>query len=230
MRHRTQGLPALVVLAMLASGAVAAAQAGGAEAVRYSAGVLPEMPAMVAGGGQVVLQVAVKPSGSVGTVTTLRDTPPYTELLRRAVAAWRFTPVVASDSPEGANVLVVGVFRPPTMYEPAPGEVPRDLAKAAADVPFPKTLAPPPLPPREWTGGVVLAELQVGPDGEVTDAAVVRTEPAAASGTSAAALEAVKSWRFRPAVRKGEPASSVVYAVLGFASPVVSGPESPTKP
>ena len=96
---------------------------------------------------------------------------------------------------------------------PAPQQVP-STAVAAIET-------PPPDYPLELAcddiGGKVVLELTVGPEGTVTG---VRTR--ASSGQpalDASALEAVRSWRFRPATRNGQPVEVQIAVPMTFNVP-----------
>ncbi len=196
---------------------------------RFESGDVFAQPPM-AGGGQVLLEVDVSESGEVSEVTVLRSTPPFTDLLRQAVDGWRFTAArEARGEPEAlaaveSKVLVAGFFRPPTLYNaPALGEPPKDVASPSTEVPFPETMAAPLYPPTAHLhlGQTVLVEVDVGEDGRVTAAKAVR----AAAGLDAAALDAARQWRFRPARREGAASRSVAYIVFGFREPVAASTE-----
>jgi TonB family protein len=62
----------------------------------------------------------------------------------------------------------------------------------------------------------VLVEVDVGEDGKVTSSKVIRSAP----GLDAAALDAARQWRFRPARRAGKTTLSVAYILFGFGEPV----------
>ncbi len=196
---------------------------------RFESGDVFAQPPM-AGGGQVLLELDVSASGEVAKVTVLRSTPPFTDLLRQAVDGWRFIGArEARGDPEGlvavdSKVLVAGFFRPPTLYNaPALGEPPKDVASPSTEVPFPETMAAPLYPPTAHLhlSETVLVEVNVGEDGKVTSSKVVR----GAAGLDAAALDAAKQWRFRPARREGTAGASVAYIVFGFREPVASTTE-----
>jgi len=199
------------------------------EPARFESGNFFIQPPMTAGGGEVLLELDVSASGAVGGVTVLRATPPFTDLLQQAAGGWRFAPArevqedpdvsVAVDS----KVLVVGFFRPPTLYNaPARGEVPKDVAPPSAETPFPTSMVAPIYPPTAYfhMSQTVGVEVEIGVKGEVTSSKVVR--PAETEDLSTAALEASKEWRFRPARRNGKAVPAVVYIVFGFRELVVS--------
>jgi len=62
--------------------------------------------------------------------------------------------------------------------------------------------------------GQVRLRVSVGPDGDVEEVRIVGS-----SGTNAldrAAVEAVRSWRYQPAIRGGQPASGQVEVAVDF--------------
>src|SRR5262249_26768928 len=72
---------------------------------RLRGGDLPSTPVQAVGPGQVYLELAVTSAGAVSAVKTLRATPPFTEPLAAAVAAWRFRPAeeeMSAPDPEGS--------------------------------------------------------------------------------------------------------------------------------
>lgn len=188
-------------------------------------GALPGAPSFAVGGGEVWLELAVSAGGEVGEVVTLRETPPYTEALRASVSRWSFAPAQDAGEAVASRVLVVGMFRPPTLVGPTIGELPRDVAAASAEVAVP-TLSPMPAYPMNALGdATVLVVATVGPDGRVS-AAQARggAEPFAAT-----AVDAVRGWQFKAASREGMPVSASVCVVVGFRSPVVAPPPAPPR-
>jgi len=201
------------------AGAVAAQ---GFEPARLSSGSLPDRPPpQVIGGGEVLLEVTVGADGAVAHVDALRDTPPFTELLRKAVSGWVFEPATEDARPRAWPVLVAGLFRPPVLLGPGPGSPPRDVGEPCREIPYPVDMVIPPYPATARGDGFVLVEVTVGTDGKVTDSRSV--EGGDAFGQ--AALDAARRWRFRPACRHDHPLSVAAYLVFGFRSPV-----TPPKP
>jgi protein TonB len=189
-------------------------------APRLVAGEVPAPPSpRTVGGGEVVLEAEVDSGGKVAGVKVLRDTPPFTAALSDAVAGWSF------ESGAAGYVLVAGLFAPPTLYGPAPGQPPRDVASPSEEVPYPSTRAPAPYPPGAVGSGSVLVEVEVDAAGTVASAKVVRSAP----GFDESALRAARAWRFRPARREGKPTASFVYLVFGFRAPVVPPPPPPPR-
>lgn len=72
-------------------------------------------------------------------------------------------------------------------------------------------------------GGQVVVRLTVGTDGRPGE--VVLVESSRQPALDAAALEAVKTWRFEPATRAGQPTTSKINVPVTF-TPPVEKPES----
>jgi protein TonB len=185
---------------------------------RLQSGDPPALPPQAAAGGQAILELAVGAGGSVTEVRVLRDGPPFTTALRDAVKNWTFAAV--EDAP--ARVLVAGVFRPPALFQVGPpaGEPSSDVAAASEDVPFPVQVASPAYPPKATGDGVVVLEAEVGVDGRLQRARVVRS----AGAFDAPAIEALTRWMFRPARSGGRPVDATAYVVFGFRQPVTAPP------
>ncbi len=111
------------------------------------------------------------------------------------------------------------VEAPAPMPVPAPDFPPAPAAPALPEVDQPiAVIRPPPRYPQEAlrrnVGGTVRVQVQVAADGSVD-----RLELASSSGDrylDRAALEAVRRWRFQPAVRNGQPVAASVIVPLEF--------------
>ena len=198
---------------------------------RLQGGAMPVIPVMAIAGGEVFLEVDVDRDGAVSGVRAFRSTPPFTESLTAAVQGWRFTPAQDAAVPEAGRpvdpatrramatkVLVVGVFRPPSVYEGATaGQPPMNTGAPSEGAPAP-TAGPamPSYPPQALFNGVVLLELSVQPDGHVSGAKVVR----GAAPVDALALESAASLAFRAPRVHGQAAAANVYVAVGFRQPI----------
>lgn len=184
----------------------------------------PMQPAMALGGGEVWLEVNVNGSGGIARITPLRSTPPFTDLMLDAVKSWRFSSATVTNAdgqprPVESNVLVAGVFRPPTLYNGATaGEQPRNVGAPSAEIPVPTRTATPVYPAQAMFEGVVVIEASIGADGNVKDARIVRS----GAGFDQVALDAARQWTFRPALRDGRPTPASAYLIFGFRQPVTS--------
>lgn len=197
---------------------------------RYTAGALPPVAPLAVGGGDVMLEVALGQDGRVGAIDVLRDTPPFTEALSTAVKTWTFQPAEdvvvpepgakpdpATKRPIASKVLVLGLFRPPALFQGTLGTTPKTLGRPSEASPAPSSDAVMPLhPPNAMFDGAVLVQLNVGVDGRVETATVVRSAP----GFDQPTLEALKSLSFRPSRVHGRPATANVYVVAAFRQPV----------
>lgn len=199
-------------------------------AARLQSGPPPQIPLMAVAGGEVVLEVAVGKDGSVSGVTTLRQTPPFTEAMQSAVRGWRFkaaedvaTPESgkpadpATRGPVASTVLVIGLFRPPGLFNVTLGEPPKTVAQPSEGAPaLQSMLTMPAYPAQALLDGVVLVELQLSSQGAVDKASVVRSSPP----FDQPALDAVKGLGFRAPRIAGRTAPSTVYAVVAFRQPI----------
>lgn len=198
---------------------------------RLQGGTLPIIPVMAIAGGEVFLEAEVTGDGGVSRVRALRSTPPFTDTMAAAVQSWRFAPAQDAAAPEAGKpvdpatrravptkVLVVGVFRPPSLFQGATlGEPPKTVGAPSDDAPA-VTAGPamPNFPPRAIASGVVLVEIAVAGDGHVTGAKVVR----GAAPFDALALEAAASIAIRPPRLYGQGAPANVYVAVGFRQPM----------
>src|SRR3954468_10496084 len=78
------------------------------EPARFSDGSIPQrVSPLAAGGGDVMLSVAVSATGAVSTIDILRSTPPYTDTVVEAVKTWRFSPALDDKrKPMDTHVLI----------------------------------------------------------------------------------------------------------------------------
>jgi TonB family protein len=186
-------------------------------------GAAPALPVLAVGGGQVLLELTVDSDGRVSEVKPLRTTPPFTEMVTQAVREWRFRPAEDARRPVASKVLVAGVFRPPALNMPTLGESPKEGAPASVETAFPLTTSVPAFPPQANRGGVVLIEARVDRGGRLADMNVLHSTPP----FDDAARSALADWVFRPARVGGADAPTLVYVVLGFATPVSNGVPAP---
>ncbi|HSB61999.1 MAG TPA: hypothetical protein VLI67_09780 [Vicinamibacteria bacterium] len=204
---------------------VAALGAPVVEPARLDRWSLGDRPPLAQGGGEVLIELAVSAAGAVTGARILRDTPPFTEMLRRASMAWTFTPATDGGQAVASRVLLAGLFRPPVLQNvPTIGEPPREAGEPSAEVAFPSRLVPPAYPPTAIGDALVLLEASVSPEGLVRETRVLRPAP----GFDGAADEAARQWRFRSARRGGAAAASRAYLVFGFRQPVT--PPQPAPP
>jgi TonB family protein len=191
---------------------------------RLREGRLPAQIPQALGGGEVVLELSIDSRGAVTQVERVRVTPPYADLVVNSAAEWRFEP--ATVMLEGrtiavaGSVLVVAVFRPASFYAgPAPGVAPQVLGASSPLVPRVESIVMPAYPPKGTGGGIVLVEIEMNSRAETSSYRIVRP----ASGFDAAALDAVRAWRFGAPRATDIPDPLFVYAVVGFRVPLAPG-------
>ncbi|MDN5781769.1 MAG: energy transducer TonB, partial [Luteimonas sp.] len=132
-------------------------------------------------------------------------------------------PQPASDDGTGQSARIVETT-PAPRPEPQPAAPSQPPAGAAAsdagraDTPPVPVSSPPPTYPRaalrRRESGTVLLRVHVGPDGMPQAVDLVR-----GSGSrylDRAASDAVRKWRFRPAMRAGQPVSGQVQVPISF--------------
>jgi len=212
---------------------VALAAQSGFVPARYRDGALPPIPIRAIGGGEAFLELTVSSSGVVSAVRTLRATPLFTEAMSHTVRGWQFHPAEGEIEPEPgqpvdpkprrpveSKVLVVGIFRPPTLNTPTLGEPPKDVASPSIETPFPLATVLPLYPPLARENGIVLVEVRVDAGGGVADAQVIRSAPP----FDEPARDAARRWTFRPARVQGTSVVGLAYIVFAFRQPITVTP------
>lgn len=180
-------------------------------------GPVPLEPFSGREGGFAVLEVHVSTAGTVVDAAELGGAVPIAKLMRDNLVDWRFEPARnESDEAVPSKVLVVVVNRAPALLGSIPPlpRAPRP-AEASSEIPFPERIAMPELPPQAIFPGAVLLEVEIGEDGEVASARVVRSS----GGFDGVALDTIESWKFAPATRNGTAVAGRGYVLFGFRPP-----------
>jgi len=192
------------------------------EPARFTGGAIPTVPVLMTAGADVIVSAAVSAAGGVTSVDVLRTTPPFTDAVVHAVQGWGFTPALDSDrKPMNTRVLVEAIARPPSLTTPTIGTPPKDIS-ADPRVPFPAQTQIPLYPVNAHVEGTVVVETRVDATGHVVGVTVVRSSPP----FDTPALDAARTWTFRPAQGPGAPASTYAYLIFVFRQPIV-GPTAP---
>jgi outer membrane biosynthesis protein TonB len=206
---------------LILSAAVGAAAEERSTSPRLRESRLPPQIPQALGGGEVVLELSIDSRGAVMQVERVRVTPPYIDLVVNSAAEWRFEP--ATVMLEGratavpASVLVVAVFRPASFYSgPAPGVASQVLGAPSPRVPRVESIFMPGYPPTATGDGIVLVEVEMSGRAEPRNYRIVGSR----SGFDAAALDAVRAWRFGAPQAADVPDRLFVYAVVGFRAPL----------
>ena len=204
----------------------------GFDPATFKVGPPPVLQFLALGGGEVRLELTIDAVGRVSNVKSLRSTAGFTQPLTDAVRSWQFKPATDAVSqggdadgrgPIASKVLVIGMFRPPTLWTPTLGEPVKDVGLPSGDAPQVVSTVMPGVPPMTWAGSanrsaaVVLAEITIDPAGRMKTRVVIPAGP----DQNAAALAAIQAWQLVPARVGGRTVASRVYAVFGFSPPVV---------
>jgi TonB family protein len=220
MKLRVAGV--LLVVGIASTVVASQGLPGGVTPASFRRGLMPALPAMALGGGEVVLELTVSNRGGVTAVRTLRSTAPYTDLVVDAVKSWDFTPAQepidrinrGPGRPVESKVTVAAIFRPPSLtLGTTLGEPSKSVAAPSGEAPVPLSTSTPPYPPNARDSGVVLTEVTVNGSGGVTEAVVRQSAPP----FDDAALKASREWRFQPR-RDGR--EQRAYLLFGFQIPV----------
>ena len=129
-----------------------------------------------------------------------------------------------ADEEAGSRTAEVPIAPPrpiaPPVPPPAPPPPPTPAVATDAPVPIPGQ-TPAPMYPRRalrrGDEGVVMVRVDVGPDGIPTSVGISRSSRS--RDLDRAALEAVRQWRFRPAMADGRPTVGTVVIPIEFSSP-----------
>jgi TonB family protein len=175
--------------------------------------------AMLAGvEGLLKLECVVNVDGTVGEIRVVRPLfPSLDEEAVRKVKRWRFRPGTKDGQPvavlvESEHAFTMGGKRRSVGRVYVPGEQGVTAPRVHREVKavYPASLGTPP------TAAPVAVEVIVRPDGTVASPKVAkRVAPALA----AAALEAVRQWRFSPGWKDGKPVSTRVTVEVSFGLP-----------
>jgi len=183
-------------------------------------------PATIVSGGSAVLTITI---GNINA-TPLPLTAPFTDAMVAAVRSWTFTPALdapvpaagaqpdpTEQRPMASTVLVLGVFRPPSLFPVTLGEPAKAVATPSGAAPaLASALEMPAYPVNALSDGVVLLELDVAAHGGVEGIGVVRSS----SPFDKAAIGAASALGFAPGKVHGRPAAARVYVVAAFRQPI----------
>lgn len=188
--------------------------------------VAPALPALPEAASEAPPMRAPAPKPAVRTATTRAPAPAPaapTPTLREPVS--RSAPLVAAETvptepgpvaasapvAEGVRAEAAAATGPRASAPAAPSVVPPSFGAAYLRNPAPRY---PPDARRDGAEGTVLLRVWVAPDGAATRVEIDRSSGHRA--LDAAALGAVRNWRFVPARRGDEPAEGVVVVPLVF--------------
>lgn len=198
--------------------------------------IYPEAAREAGVSGVVILEAMIEADGSVSNLKVLRSIPELDQAAINAVRQWRYTPTLLNGQPvrvvmtvtvnftlrargaqpdERAEAVRVDGLRNRVSGRPAadPVEIPRVGGEVRAPV---KVRNVNPAYPRDAmdanVSGVVIMEATLDVEGNVTDVQVVRSVPM----LDQAAIDAVRQWKYAPAVVNGQPSPVVMTVTVNF--------------
>lgn len=156
--------------------------------------------------GAVTVAFTVKPNGRTARIRIVKAEPPrvFNAAARAAVREWRFQPATRNGKPVAMEVTETLDFTPPAAARTPRPKPPQEHAGAApheavASKVEPTHIVAPRYPARAYQsgqGGSVTVQFTVLPDGRTADIRVLEASPPTVF--NAAAIAAVRQWRFRP--------------------------------
>ncbi len=185
---------------------------------RSTGGPLPDLPPPnTVGWIDDLVELELDAAGEVREIVPIRHTPLPADTIASALKRWHFQPATIDRRGVPSRVLVAALFRPPVPFNnPTPGNPPAQTATPSTEIPFPSVQQRPQYPPLGVSDAVVLVEVLVGSTGDAQNVRVV----IGAGAFDQATLDAVRRWKFRPAVRDGKPVESYAYVIAGFRRPL----------
>ena len=172
--------------------------------------------------GIVILEAIIGVDGKVSDVRVLRSVPLLDKAAVDAVSKWEYTPALLEGKPTAVVTTVTVTFTIDGGSPSGPVTAPPWPAAAGA-LRVGGSIKPPrqtknvrPVYPvgaqYDRTGGAVILEVLIGPDGKVKDARVLRSSPV----FDKSAVEAVKKWEYEPTVVNGVPVSLTMAVTVSF--------------
>jgi Gram-negative bacterial TonB protein C-terminal len=186
-----------------------------------------------------LLDVEVDREGKVRSIQRLGGLDPFVEIATSSVRQWVFSPARSlaitpqnpspagqSPTPTDSHVTVVFLFRARELFPGQPLVLPP--VRSNGDTPaLPLQLSDPGYPVASLGEGQTIIELLVNDRGDIERSRVVSDVPSLGSFTE----QALRSWKFQPAVREGKPTVATVVGVVSYLRPVNGGiPGIPVQP
>jgi TonB family protein len=161
--------------------------------------------------GIVVLRTTIKKDGSVSRLEVVSGKPILAKAALEAVQQWRYAPM--------EKALTTDVDVNFTLAEgPGPGSQVGGVYRVGNGVsaPIPTYKPEPPYTPEAKAAklqGTVTLWIVIGADGAVTEAKVIRE---LGKGLDESAVQTVKTWKFKPAMKDGKPVPCGVSVEIDF--------------
>lgn len=178
-------------------------------------GELFTLPPKAPRGGVVALVAEVSEQGRLVDIRVLAPSAPFTPLMEASLKHWRYRPATEDEQPSAERVLVLGIFRPPTLYSREGESTTVPEITAAERVPTPIHLETPAHPAKVPGSGTSILELTLSPDSDEPKVRLVTTTP----GFGSESVEAAQKLRFATDSLEHE---TNVYLVFGYPTPWLS--------
>jgi len=168
--------------------------------------------------GVVTFLLTIGTEGQIDGVQVERDTPPLTEVAQSAIQNWTFKAATLDRRPVPSQMEVNIVFNP---FNPGGiGTTTFSLPPTQSGVPTAQPFLPARIdsgsfasyPARSISWGTVVLDLTVGKTGNVGNVVLAR----GVASLTREAMNAVETWRFRPATFQGQPIHSKTVVAFVF--------------
>ncbi len=170
--------------------------------------VYPEIARQARVEGMVILEVRADEKGNIVGAKVLRSIPLLDQAAIDAVKQWKYEPAIVNGKPTPILFTVTVRFQADT----APGTKP---VGAELVNPQLKTYVEPVYPPaaaEKKISGTVVLEIRVDAQGNVSDVKVLKSVPE----LDQAAIDAVRKWKYEPAVIDGKAVPVVATVRVSF--------------
>jgi len=163
----------------------------------------------------VIAGLDVGVDGHVRSATVVKGEEPLRSAVLASVRRWVLTPA-RTRTPVESRVTGVFLFRGRDIFSAPPPDL-SGVSFAGPDrPPIPVRLSDPGYLVNSIAEGEVVLELRLSEAGSIQNVRVVKGIPALAEFTD----QAVRSWRFAPALQMGQPVPGTVIVVVSYVRPV----------
>jgi len=187
---------------------------------RLQSAVSPKPPLNAIAGTCVLADVTVDLQGHVAGISILQGMEPFTDSASRAMKQWRFKPASLNGQGVASRVGVLTVFRPAAIGNtgvggPSLGYKQPELSQNDRP-PLPLAITDPGYPVNSTMMGVVIFELTLDKSGHPSKVRTVLDIPSLTD----VARDAIRSWKFTPAMELGQPVDGTLIVAISFMRPV----------
>jgi TonB family protein len=183
--------------------------------------VSPKPPMNAIAGTCVLADATVDVQGQVAGLSILQGLEPFNDSATRAIKQWKFTPATLNGQSVASRVGVLTVFRPAAIGNtsvggPSLGYKQPTLSQKDNHPPLPLTITDPGYPVNSTMMGVVIIELTLDKNGNPTRVRTIQDVPSLTD----VARDAIRAWKFMPAMESGQPVGGTLIVAISFLRPV----------